>query len=126
MCLLMVVLMLSTAAAFKDDEPIYKWSPLWFNRFYGRGRNLYKRIREEDPDLRWNYDSFFGYPDYFFNKRSTSEGKCMKENAPCSYVTRNSNKVVMLRCCGALRCLHTGLMHVCTNLQSLLEVEYEE
>lgn len=43
--LVVVMVTIDLTAAFNDDAPIYKWSPLWFNRYYGRGHNLYKRVR---------------------------------------------------------------------------------
>ncbi|XP_018023922.1 uncharacterized protein LOC108679724 isoform X3 [Hyalella azteca] len=125
----MVMVMTYSSDAFKDDETIYKWSPLWFNRYYSRGHNLYKRVRDEDQDPSWSPDSFLGYPDYVYNKRTSvdgSAGRCMKENAPCSYVARYSGELVRLRCCGALQCVDDGLMHTCTNVQSLLDADYEE
>ncbi|XP_047737700.1 uncharacterized protein LOC108679724 isoform X4 [Hyalella azteca] len=99
----MVMVMTYSSDAFKDDETIYKWSPLWFNRYYSRGHNLYKRTSVDG-----------------------SAGRCMKENAPCSYVARYSGELVRLRCCGALQCVDDGLMHTCTNVQSLLDADYEE
>jgi len=40
---LFLVVMLVCCSAFNDDRPIYKWSPLWFNRYF-RDSQMYKRV----------------------------------------------------------------------------------
>nr|AGM32061.1 hypothetical protein [Coptotermes formosanus] len=50
--ILLLVILTACCSAYNDDRPIYKWSPLWFSRYF-RNAQLYKRgppIQQEAQD----------------------------------------------------------------------------
>ncbi|GLH03874.1 uncharacterized protein GBIM_09708, partial [Gryllus bimaculatus] len=40
----LLALLAADCAAYNEDRPIYKWSPVWFNRYF-RTANAIKRVR---------------------------------------------------------------------------------
>ncbi|XP_069683619.1 uncharacterized protein [Periplaneta americana] len=64
--LLLVVLMVG-CSAYNDDRPIYKWSPLWFSRYF-RNAQLYKRGPPVD-----------------LGELQEAQDECIPENQRCGY-----------------------------------------
>ncbi|XP_045130518.1 uncharacterized protein LOC123515727 [Portunus trituberculatus] len=114
--LVVVVVALSQHAhAFNRDKPIIKWSPLWLNHYRPRGV-LYKRFRD-DPIQKWS-PGFFSSDDYYYDQKRDA-GNCGRENSLCLFVSGHSGEAREIRCCGALKCVFTGISYTCADPSSL-------
>ncbi|XP_049839905.1 uncharacterized protein LOC126284783 [Schistocerca gregaria] len=46
----LLLVLLGTVSSYNDDRPIYKWSPLWFNRYF-RTASMIKRADIEEAQV---------------------------------------------------------------------------